>query len=96
MYVAKRKSLWLLAFVIVATLIVYVFKLEALGWYYWHAYKHQATGDSLHLKDYQIEIDGLRIPELADASGFTHNTKRNTLFTVLNRQSQIVELDLTG
>ncbi|MES2499660.1 MAG: SdiA-regulated domain-containing protein [Pseudomonadota bacterium] len=96
MYVAKRKSLWLLAFVIVATLIVYLFKLEALGWYYWHAYKHQATGDSLHLKDYQVEIDGLRIPELADASGFTHNTKRNTLFTVLNRQSQIVELDLTG
>ncbi len=77
---------------------LYYFKLEALGWYFWHAYKYQdpAQTQSLDLKNYQVEIDGMAIPDLENASGFTYNSKRNTLFTVLNKESQIVEIDLKG
>lgn len=77
-------------------LAVYLLKLEAIAWYYWHAYKNPTQSHSLNLKNYQVEIDGLAIPELTNASGFTHNAKRNTLFTVLNQESQIVELDIQG
>jgi uncharacterized protein YjiK len=38
----------------------------------------------------------LVIPELENASGFTYDSNRNTLFTVLNQESVIVELDLKG
>lgn len=75
---------------------VYALKLEAIGWYYWHAFKNSHDTKALNLKDYQVEIDGLVIPELKNASGFTHNAKTNTLFTVLNQESQIVELGLNG
>lgn len=82
----------------VLCLIIYLFRLEALGWYFWHAYKHQdhVQTQSFDLKNYQVEIDGLAIPDLENASGFTYNSKRNTLFTVLNKESQIVEIDLKG
>lgn len=83
---------------IVLSVTIYLFRLEALGWYFWHAYKHQDHNQtqSLDLKNYQVEIDGLAIPGLENASGFTYNSNRNTLFTVLNKESQIVEIDLQG
>jgi uncharacterized protein YjiK len=77
---------------------IYLLRLEALGWYFWHAYKYQdqAQTQSLDLKNYQVEIDGVAISGLENASGFTYNSNRNTLFTVLNKESQIVEIDLKG
>lgn len=94
----KNKLLWILSSLILLSVTIYLLRLEALGWYFWHAYKHQdqAQTQSLGLKNYQVEIDGLAIPGLENASGFTYNSKRNTLFTVLNKESQIVEIDLKG
>lgn len=92
----KSKFFWILVSVFLLSIAVYVLKLEAIAWYYWHAFKKPQVTQSLNLKDYQVEIDGLVIPELQNASGFTHNEKTNTLFTVLNQESQIVELDLKG
>ncbi len=85
-----------MAFLALLCMAAYLLKLEVIAWYYWHAYKNPTQTHSLNLKDYQVEIDALPIPELTDASGFTHNAKRNTLFTVLNQESQIIELDLKG
>jgi uncharacterized protein YjiK len=92
----KCKSFWIFVSAILLSIAVYVWKLEAIAWYYWHAFKNPHDTQALNLKDYQVEIDGLVIPELKNASGFTHNEKTNTLFTVLNQESQIVELDLKG
>jgi uncharacterized protein YjiK len=74
--------------------VVYYFRLEALGWYFWHANKPHSDG--LDLKNYQVEIDGYAIQGLENASGLTFDTHRNSLFTVLNKESQIVELSPTG
>lgn len=92
----KSKFFWIFVSTFLLIIAVYVLKLEAIAWYYWHAFKNPHETHSHNLKDYQVEIDGLVIPELKNASGFTHNAKTNTLFTVLNQESQIVELDLNG
>ncbi|HSI25133.1 MAG TPA: SdiA-regulated domain-containing protein [Methylotenera sp.] len=75
---------------------IYHFRLEALGWYFWHASKPQTEGHTLDLKNYQVEIDGLSIPGLENASGLTFDSERNSLFTVLNKESQIIELNIKG
>lgn len=75
--------------------IIYALRLEALGWYFWHANKPQSEA-GLDLKNYQVEIDGLEIAGLENASGLTFDTHRNSLFTVLNKESQIIELSPTG
>jgi uncharacterized protein YjiK len=82
-----------LTIVIILITAIYYFHLEALGWYFWHASK---PVDGLNLKSYQVEIDGLPITGLENASGLTFNTERNTLFTVLNKESQIIEVDVRG
>lgn len=92
----KYKTYWILGVIAITLGSIYHFRLEALGWYFWHANKPQTEAHTLGLKNYQVEIDGLPIPELENASGFTYDSKRNTLFTVLNQESQIVELDLNG
>ena len=76
--------------------IVYLFKLEALGWFFWHANKPQHAEPSLHLKDYQVELDGQPLDDLKNTSGLTFDTESQTLFTVLNKESQIVEFDVKG
>ncbi len=92
----KSKLFWVFLIIAALSVTIYILKLEAIAWFYWHAFKNPHDAHSLNLKDYQVEIDGLVIPELKNASGFTHNAKTNTLFTVLNQESQIVELDLNG
>ena len=92
----QSKLFWVFLVIVSLSVTVYVLKLEAIAWFYWHAFKNPHDIHALNLKDYQVEIDGLVIPELENASGFTHNAKTNTLFTVLNQESQIVELDLHG
>ncbi len=89
----KTISLWILTIVLILITAIYYFRLEALGWYFWHANK---PADGLELKNYQVEIDGLPIIGLENASGLTFNTERNTLFTVLNKESQIIEVDVNG
>lgn len=90
-------------FLIVASILallaaIYLFRIDALLWYYWHNSKQTniAATSSLRLKDYHVEIDGLAIPELSDASDLTYNPATDTLFTVLNQSPYIVELSKRG
>lgn len=76
--------------------LIYYFKLEALAWYAWHTYKPTTHVNTFQLSNYQVEVDGLPIELLKNASGLTHNAERNSLFTVLNQESKIIELDLQG
>lgn len=87
---------WVLALVILLGVIIYAFRLEALAWHTWHNHQALSVKDALQLKHYQVVIDGKPIPSLKNASGLTFNPERNTLFTVLNQESKIIELDVQG
>lgn len=87
---------WLLTCVILVCVMVYAFRLEALAWHAWHNYQTVAVSDALQLKNYRVVIDAQPIPSLKNASGLTFNAERNTLFTVLNQESKIIELDIQG
>lgn len=91
-----KKLRWALVLLSLVAATVYFFKLDALAWYFWHHYQTTADSDYLDLKNYQVEIDALPIPDIKNASALTYNPKRNTLFTVLNKESMILELDTKG
>jgi uncharacterized protein YjiK len=55
------------------------------------------AGSSLNLDQYRVAIEAREIAGIDDdLSGLTYNTETNTLFSVLNGQPLIVELDLEG
>lgn len=91
-----KKSILISSFTILFLLLIYALRLEAIGWYYWHNSQDTHEKHALDLKNYQVEIDGLAISGIANASELTYNPITNTLFTVLNKESQIVELSLKG
>ncbi|MDP3609301.1 MAG: SdiA-regulated domain-containing protein [Methylophilus sp.] len=74
----------------------YYFRLEAIGWYFWHNAQSSREAHALDLKNYHVIIDGLAIKGLKNASDLTFNADTNTLFTVLNQESKIIELSLDG
>lgn len=79
-----------------AILLIYILRLEALAWFYWHNAQSTHNQHSLNLKDYQVTIDGLAIGDLKDSSGLTYNAETHTLFTVLNQEPKLIELSLKG
>lgn len=79
-----------------AFLVIYIFRLEAIGWYFWHNAQSVRDPHALNLKDYRVAIDGLAITDLKDSSGLTFNAETNTLFTVLNQDPKLIELSLKG
>lgn len=90
-----------LSIVVVCVLItllsmVYYFRLEALAWYAYHNFKPSTHDYSFQLSRYQVTIDGKPLASLKNASGLTHNPELNTLLTVLNQESKIIELDVQG
>jgi len=91
----RKKTFWIFLFIALASL-TYIYKVDALVWYLWHTYQYQPNSNALNLKNYQVEIEGTPIPNLKNASGLTYNENTNTLFTVLNKEGQVVEIDLTG
>lgn len=76
--------------------LIYALRLEAIGWYYWHNAQSVHEKHALNLKNYHVEIDGLAINGIKNASELTYDPVSNTLFTVLNKEHQIVELSLKG
>ena len=55
------------------------------------------TGKRLGLENYRVDIDGVEIQGVSDnASGLTYHAERNTLFSVINRPPQIIELRTDG
>lgn len=47
-------------------------------------------------RDYHVDIEGLKLPDLKNLSGITFNPDRNTLFAVTNRSPEVLELSLDG
>jgi len=91
-----KKKLVIVSFIFSAVLLIYALRLEAIAWYFWHNAQSTHHHGELNLKNYHVVIDGLAIEGLANASGLTYNEDTNTLFTVLNKESKLIELSLKG
>lgn len=92
----SKLSIVVICLLIALLSIVYYFRLEALAWYAYHNIKPFTHENGFQLSRYQVAIDGKPLTSLKNASGLTHNAERNTLLTVLNQESKIIELDLQG
>lgn len=77
---------------------IYYSKLEALIWYALNLPSEDSArfNNSLKLNHYQVTIDAKTIEGVSDLSGLTFNHQTNTLFSVLNSEPYIVEIDTEG
>jgi uncharacterized protein YjiK len=67
-----------------------------LAWFYLNQTFTGGPEHSLGLADYRAVIQGKPIEGLADVSALTFDPQRQTLFTVTNKHSELVELSLDG
>lgn len=91
-----KKILIFVVFAAVLLPVGYALRLDALGWFLWHSYVSGGEPSGFNLDNYQVEIDGKRIPGLSDASGLTFHEPTGTLFSVLNDEPVIIQLSTQG
>lgn len=90
-----KKTLAVVLIIAILASAAYAFRLDALGWYLWHNCLNSEQS-AFELGSYQVEIDGRRIPGVSDASGLTYHAPSGTLFSVLNDEPTIVQLNRKG
>jgi uncharacterized protein YjiK len=66
------------------------------GWFNLRHTFNASQDQTLELASYRAAIQGKKIGDLANVSALTFDPQRNTLFTVTNKQSELVELSLEG
>lgn len=91
----KKIGLFFLIFAILLP-AGYALRLDALGWYLWHSHLKPQQASAFNLADYEVAIDGKHIPGLSDASGLTFHPPTGTLFSVLNDEPMIIQLNKQG
>ncbi len=65
-------------------------------WWLELPFQNSEGQDGVLFRDYRVDIEGLKLPDLTDLSGITFNKDRNTLFAVTNNSPVILELSLDG
>lgn len=97
---AKRLLLIVLVLLlVVAATLMQKFRLFERGWFDWQQWRHAAVWQerALWLPDYQVVIEAKPIVGLdAELSALTYDPGRNSLFSVTNRNPEIIELSLNG
>ncbi|BAQ77545.1 MULTISPECIES: SdiA-regulated domain-containing protein [Pseudomonas] len=66
------------------------------AWFDWQAYWQVAAPESLGLGDYRAVLEAQPIKGLDEVSALTYDPLRNSLFTVTNKNAELVELSLDG
>lgn len=68
------------------------------GWFSFQAWRMSAEWQqrSLWLPDYDVVVEGKRLPGIDNVSALTYDPDRRTLFTVTNKNPELVELSLDG
>lgn len=66
------------------------------AWFDWQSYWQSADPRSMGLGDYQAVLEAQPIEGLDEVSALTFDPLRNSLFTVTNKNSELVELSLEG
>ncbi|AYC31069.1 DNA-binding protein [Pseudomonas cavernae] len=95
-----KRLLWalLIGVLLLAALTAQEFRLFERAWFPVQEWRHAAKwrGESIWLPDYRVAIEALPIAGLSDLSALAYDPERKTLFTVTNKNSQLIELSLTG
>lgn len=95
---SKRQNIFVALLLLTGVALVYALKAEALLWYAmssrWLSEDNQVS--QLNLNRYRVAIDGKAVEGIEDLSGLTYNQQTRTLFSVLNGQPLIIELDTNG
>ncbi|QZI71050.1 SdiA-regulated domain-containing protein [Pseudomonas protegens] len=66
------------------------------AWFDWQSYWQVTAPQSLGLGDYRVVLEAQPIEGLDEVSALTFDPLRNSLFTVTNKNSELVELSLAG
>ncbi|ROL67961.1 DNA-binding protein [Pseudomonas protegens] len=66
------------------------------AWFDWQSYWQVTAPQSLGLGDYRVVLEAQSIEGLDEVSALTYDPLRNSLFTVTNKNSELVELSLDG
>lgn len=95
----KTVLLTVLAMLVLALsfIVVREYRVIERVWFNWHVYWQASDAQALGLDDYEVVIEARIIEGLEDnVSALSFDPDRNTLFTVTNKDPELVELSLEG
>ena len=94
----KPAFLILLLIALVAGVVVaQQFRLFERAWFNWQVWRQPADQRSIGLADYQVTLEAQKIEGLDDdVSALTYDPVRKSLFTVTNKNAELIELSLDG
>ncbi|BAV78020.1 SdiA-regulated [Pseudomonas chlororaphis subsp. aurantiaca] len=65
-------------------------------WFNWRVMSQPANSEAIGLDGYRVTLEGQRIEGLDDVSALTYDPVRKSLFTVTNKNAELIELSLDG
>jgi len=94
----RLQPLYLILCLMAVLLAVFVHnhRLWQRAWFDWQSYWQVAPPQSLGLGDYRVVLEAQPIEGLDEVSALTYDPLRNSLFTVTNKNAELVELSLEG
>ncbi len=94
----RLQPLYLILGLMAALLAAFVHnhRLWQRAWFDWQTYWQVAAPESLGLGDYRVVLEAQPIKGLDEVSALTYDPLRNSLFTVTNKNAELVELSLDG
>lgn len=95
----KTVLLTVLAMLVMALsfIVVREYRVIERVWFNWHVYWQASDAQALGLDDYEVVIEARIIEGLEDnVSALSFDPDRNSLFTVTNKDPELVELSLEG
>ena len=86
-----------LVIVIGAVAVAQNFRLFERAWFNWQAWRQPTNEQSIGLADYRVVLEAQVIEGLDDdVSALTYDPVRKSLFTVTNKNAEMIELSLEG
>lgn len=94
----RLQPLYLILFLLAVLLaaLAHNHRLWQRAWFDWQSYWQVTAPQSLGLGDYRVVLEAQPIEGLDEVSALTYDPLRNSLFTVTNKNSELVELSLDG
>ncbi|WP_047289814.1 SdiA-regulated domain-containing protein [Pseudomonas protegens] len=94
----RLQPLYLILCLMAVLLAVFVHnhRLWQRAWFDWQSYWQVTPPQSLGLGDYRVVLEAQPIEGLDEVSALTFDPLRNSLFTVTNKNAELIELSLDG